>query len=78
MGRKVVESLIIFSLHIKKNMENNVKNMEIKFNLVISMLRIEMDKRFEKMVFSLTRENFTIFLELRISNRNSFLGNITN
>jgi len=54
----------IFTAH-KKNMENKVKNMENKFNLVISMLRIEIDTRFEKMNFALTRENFSIFLDLR-------------
>ena len=32
-------------------MDNKVKNMENKFNPVISMLRIEMDTRFEKKGF---------------------------
>jgi len=55
----------IFTAHKKKNMGNKVRNMDNKINLVISMLRIEMERRFDKKVFALTRENFSIFLDLR-------------
>ena len=45
-------------------MDNKVKNMENKFNPVISMLRIEMDTRLEKKVFALTRENFSLTCQI--------------